>query len=116
MRDRLEVLYNQDREQGPDSDQMSDIQKQGVDLWVELMKLKEMKDTGLLDAPVIKTLKESPSTRKRLFKFKQDSSLDSQSTADEKSLNGDSLISVLEGVLVSLAWFSNLVPKAWGRG
>lgn len=106
LRDRLEALYNQDKEKGPDSDQMSDIQKEGVDIWVELMKLRELKESGLLEAPVVKTPKASPMIRKRLIKSQQDS-LDSQSTGDEKSFKDVSLIKdeKAESLLVSLCGY-----------
>ena len=39
LRDKLEALYQADV--ASNSDDMSQLQKQGVDLWVELMKIRE---------------------------------------------------------------------------
>lgn len=55
------------------------------------MKIRELKETGHLEVPVTRTPKQSPGARKKLIKSPQDS-LDSQSTADEKSCKEESLI------------------------
>ena len=40
LRDKLEALYQADVKSGGE-DEMSQLQKEGADLWVELMKVKE---------------------------------------------------------------------------
>ena len=47
LRDKLEALYQADVQ--ANSEDMSKIQKEGVDLWTELMKVKEAKNPSKED-------------------------------------------------------------------
>ncbi|XP_031565956.1 uncharacterized protein LOC116301097 [Actinia tenebrosa] len=88
LREKLETLYNNEKKQATDKEEMSVLQKQGVDLWVELMKMREMKENGQLGSQRQNSNK-SPRLYNKILESME--SLESRRTADEKSLTDVSI-------------------------
>lgn len=82
LREKLEALYNKEKEQAKDKEEMSGLQKEGVDLWVELMKMREMKENG-------QQSNKSPKLYERILESVE--SLESRRTAEERSFTDVSM-------------------------
>jgi SET domain-containing protein len=84
LREKLENIYNREKIETKDKEEMSELQKEGVDLWVELIKMREIREKGSQATPELQKSKKSPNLSARVCQSVE--SLESKSTADERSV------------------------------